>query len=85
MAQVTLYSTQWCPFCQRAEQLLLRKGISNLMKIEVDRDPAQRDIMIERSKRRSVPQIFIGDEHIGGFDDLAELDRKGLLDSLLSK
>lgn len=85
MAQVTLYSTQWCPFCQRAEQLLIRKGIRDLIKIEVDRDPAQRDIMIERSGRRSVPQIFIGDQHVGGFDDLAELDRKGLLDPLLSE
>lgn len=82
--QVTMYSTRWCPFCSRAEQLLLRKGVSNLTKIQVDLDPRARDIMIARTGRCTVPQIFIGDIHVGGFDDLSALEREGKLDALLA-
>jgi len=83
MTEVTMYGTQWCPFCQRAEQLLQRKGVTDLKKIAVDLEPGQLEIMIARTGRRSVPQIFIGEAHVGGYDDLAALDRGGELDVLL--
>ena len=83
MNEVTMYSTQRCPFCQRAEQLLKSKGVSDLKKIAVDREPDQLTTMIARTGRRSVPQIFIGAVHVGGYDDLAALDRVGQLDALL--
>jgi glutaredoxin 3 len=83
MNEVTMYSTQRCPFCQRAEQLLKSKGVSDLKKIAVDREPDQLTTMIARTGRRSVPQIFIGAVHVGGYDDLAALDRAGQLDALL--
>lgn len=83
MSSVTLYGTQWCPFCLRAEQLLQRKGIADVRKIDVGSDPALRQDMTSRSGQRTVPQIFIGDTHIGGVDDLAALDRAGKLDELL--
>jgi glutaredoxin 3 len=80
---VTLYSTQFCGYCDRARALLQRKG-ATVMEIKVDEDPAQREVMLKRSGgRRSVPQIFIGERHVGGFDDLAALDRAGELDKLL--
>lgn len=82
--QVTMYSTRWCPFCLSAEQLLSRKGASNLVKVEVDLDPRAREVMIGRTGGRTVPQIFIGDIHVGGFDDLAALERDGKLDALLA-
>ena len=83
MTEVTMYSTQRCPFCQRAEQLLKRKGVRNIKKIAVDREPDQLATMISRTGRRSVPQIFIGEIHVGGYDDLAALDHAGQLDALL--
>ena len=83
MTEVTMYGTQWCPFCRRAEQLLQRKGVTDLKKIAVDLEPGQLEIMIARTGRRSVPQIFIGEAHVGGYDDLAALDRGGELDVLL--
>lgn len=83
MNEVTMYSTQRCPFCQSAEQLLKRKGVSDLQKIAVDREPGLLETMISRTGRRSVPQIFIGEVHVGGYDDLAALDRAGQLDALL--
>ncbi len=83
MTEVTLYGTQACPFCQRAEQLLKDKGVADLKKIAVDLDPGQREIMIARTGHRSVPQIFIGEVHVGGYDDLAALDRAGQLEALL--
>ena len=83
MTEVTMYGTQWCPFCRRAEQLLKRKGVTDLKKIAVDLEPGQLEIMIARTGRRSVPQIFIGEVHVGGYDDLAALDRRGELDALL--
>lgn len=85
MTEVTMYGTQLCPFCWRAEQLLKSKGIDDLKKIRVDLEPDQMDIMIARTGRRSVPQIFIGDTHVGGYDDLAALDRAGRLDALLQQ
>lgn len=84
MKTVTLYSTDWCPFCVRAEQLLARKGVTP-EKVNVGTTPHLREEMVRKSGgRRSVPQIFIGETHVGGFDDLAELDRQGRLDALLS-
>jgi glutaredoxin 3 len=66
-----------------AEKLLLKKGVSNLEKILIDRDPAQRELMMTRTGRRTVPQIYIGETHVGGYDDLVALDRVGKLDPLL--
>ena len=83
--EVTLYSTGWCPFCDRARGLLSRKGVS-WREIMVDEDPASREVMLKRSGgRRTVPQIFIGDRHVGGFDDLYALDKAGELDKLLGR
>lgn len=84
MAKVVMYSTAVCPFCQRAEMLLKQRGVNEIEKIRIDLDPAQRDQMIEKTGRRTVPQIFIGDRHVGGFDDLAALDRDGGLAPLLA-
>lgn len=85
MSKVLMYSTAICPFCVRAEQLLLRKGVTTLEKIRVDLDPTQRQIMMERTGQRTVPQIFIGDTHVGGCDDLYALERAGELDPLLAR
>jgi glutaredoxin 3 len=84
MAKVVMYSTGVCPYCVRAEQLLNRKGVADIEKIRVDLDPARRVEMMEKTGRRTVPQIYIGDTHIGGFDDLAALERAGGLDPLLA-
>ncbi|MFZ3223596.1 MAG: glutaredoxin 3 [Rugosibacter sp.] len=84
MAKVVMYSTAVCPYCVRAEQLLMRKGVQNLEKIRVDLNPELRAEMMEKSGRRSVPQIFIGTTHVGGFDDLFALDQQGGLDLLLT-
>jgi glutaredoxin 3 len=67
-----------------AEKLLLKKGVANLEKILIDRDPAQREVMMTRTGRRTVPQIYIGETHVGGYDDLVALDRAGKLDPLLA-
>ncbi|MBV8660079.1 MAG: glutaredoxin 3 [Burkholderiales bacterium] len=85
MPTITMYSTGVCPYCIRAEQLLLRKGVTQIDKIRVDLDPAQREIMMTRTGRRTVPQIYIDDFHVGGFDDLAALDHEGRLDPLLGR
>ena len=82
MAQVIVYTTRSCPYCLRAKALLDRKQVS-YQEIQVDLDPEQRDIMINKSGRRTVPQIFIDDKPIGGFDDLYVLDQTGELDRLL--
>ncbi len=84
MPQVTMYSTQVCPYCVMAEKLLHKKGVMNLEKILIDRDPAQREAMMSRTGRRTVPQIYIGQTHVGGYDDLVALDRAGQLDPLLA-
>lgn len=80
---IRMYSTAVCPYCVRAEQLLQRKGVVTLEKIRIDLDPARRDEMMTLTGRRTVPQIFIGDYHVGGCDDLYALDREGRLDPLL--
>ena len=80
---VVMYSTTFCPYCERARALLKRKGVP-FREIKVDEDPSQREVMLQRSGgRRTVPQIFIGDRHVGGYDDLYALDRAGGLDPLL--
>ena len=83
-AKVIMYSTSVCPYCVRAEQLLRQRGVAEIDKIRIDADPALRDQMIARTGRRTVPQIYIGDTHVGGFDDLAALDRAGGLTPLLA-
>ena len=81
---IVVYSTHFCGYCERAKQLLTRKQVA-FREVKVDEDPEQRKIMLQRSGgRRTVPQIFIGERHVGGFDDLVALDRKGELDALLS-
>ena len=84
MAKVLMCCTAVCPYCVRAEQLLLRKGVREIEKIRVDLQPELRAEMMEKTGRRTVPQIYIGGEHVGGYDDLASLDRAGELDKLLA-
>jgi glutaredoxin 3 len=78
-----MYATGVCPYCTRAEQLLRSKGVTQIEKIRIDLNPGERDAMIARTGRRTVPQIYIGDKHIGGCDDLYALDRAGGLMPLL--
>lgn len=80
---IVMYSTTFCPYCERARALFRRKGVA-FREIKVDDDPAEREVMLRKSGgRRTVPQIFIGERHIGGFDDMNALDRAGDLDPLL--
>ena len=83
VARVVRYSTGVCPYCTMAERLLKAKGIDEIEKIRIDLDPVQRAEMMEKTGRRTVPQIYIGQTHVGGFDDLSALDREGKLDPLL--
>jgi glutaredoxin 3 len=83
MNPVRMYTTQVCPFCLRAKALLKQRGVAAIDEIRVDLDPAQRDTMIELTGRRTVPQIFIGNTHVGGCDDLIALDQQGGLVALL--
>ena len=83
MAKITMYSTAVCPFCVRAERLLNSKGITEIDKVRVDLDPGLRQEMMAKTGRHTVPQIYIGDRHVGGFEDLAALEHAGGLDSLL--
>lgn len=83
MPDIIMYSTRICPYCVRAEQLLSKKGVS-VQKILVDQDPEQMRIMMQRTGRRTVPQIYIGERHVGGYDDLVELDLEGKLDAFLA-
>jgi len=85
MAKVSMYTTAVCPFCVRAEMLLKQRGVAEIEKIRIDLDPEQRNLMMERTGRRTVPQIYIGDTHVGGYDDLAALDRAGKLKPLLEQ
>jgi glutaredoxin 3 len=78
-----MYSTGVCPYCQMAERLLRSKGVTEIEKIRVDLDPARRQEMMEKTGRRTVPQIYIGTTHVGGYDDLAALDQAGGLEKLL--
>jgi len=82
MLDVRMYSTKICPYCLKAERLLVERGFS-VRKILVDRDPKLRERMVKITGRRTVPQIFIGDQHIGGYDDLVELDLEGELETFL--
>ena len=83
-ARVRMYSTAVCPFCVMAEKLLRSKGVTEIEKIRIDLDPAARVDMMRRTGRRTVPQIYIGERHVGGYDELAALDRGGALAPLLS-
>ncbi len=83
-AKVRMYTSAVCHYCQMAERLLQQKGVGDIEKIRVDLEPTQREAMMELTGRRTVPQIFIGDTHVGGYDDLSALERAGKLDVLLS-
>jgi glutaredoxin 3 len=83
-AQILMYSTAICPYCTRAESYLRSKGVAEIDKVRVDLDPARRVEMMQRTGRRTVPQIYIGDRHVGGYEDLVALDRAGGLAPLLS-
>ncbi|CAJ0814543.1 MULTISPECIES: glutaredoxin 3 [Ralstonia] len=84
MAHVVMYSTTVCPYCVAAEKLLKQRGVEQIEKILIDREPGKREEMMTRTNRRTVPQIYIDDRHIGGFDDLSALDREGGLVPLLA-
>lgn len=82
MSKVVMYCTGSCPYCSMAERLLTQKGVV-IEKIRIDLDPSQRDVMMQKSKRRTVPQIYIDEHHVGGYDDLHALNQAGKLDPLL--
>lgn len=82
-ARVLMYTTAVCPYCVRAKQLLKARGVSEIDEVRVDIDPERRDEMMQKTQRRTVPQIFIGDTHVGGCDDLYALDAAGKLKPLL--
>jgi len=84
VANVLMYTTAVCPYCMNAERLLMSKGVTEINKIRIDLQPEKRDEMMQKTGRRTVPQIYIDDRHIGGFDDLRALDLAGGLDSLLA-
>jgi glutaredoxin 3 len=84
VANIVMYTTAVCPYCINAERLLLAKGVKEINKIRVDLQPEQRIVMMEKTGRRTVPQIYIDEQHVGGFDELRALDRAGGLDPLLA-
>lgn len=84
MQAVKMYTTAVCPYCTRAKQILKSKGVEQIEEIRIDMDPVARKLMMETTGRRTVPQIFIGDTHVGGHDDLVALDGRGGLMPLLS-
>lgn len=84
MSKVLMYSTAVCPYCVRAEQLLVRKGVTDIEKVRVDLQPERREEMMRKTGQRTVPQIYIGETHVGGCDDLYDLERQGKLDALLA-
>ncbi len=84
MPQVIVYSKETCPYCVMAKNLLKQKGVADIQEIRIDLQPEERDIMIEKTGRMTVPQIYVGNFHVGGFDDLAKLNRSGELDKLLA-
>ena len=84
MSKIRMYSTAVCPFCIRAEALLKARGVTEIEKIRIDLDPSRREEMMARTGRRTVPQIYIGETHVGGYDDLSALDREGKLLPLLA-
>ncbi|MBX9722145.1 MAG: glutaredoxin 3 [Candidatus Obscuribacterales bacterium] len=83
-AHVIMYTTAVCPYCTMAERLLKSKGVDEIEKIRVELEPGVREAMMKKTGRRTVPQIYIGDTHVGGFDDISALDRAGKLDPLLN-
>lgn len=83
-AKVLMYSTAVCPYCQRAEMLLKHRGVTAIEKVRIDLEPELRDAMVAKTGRRTVPQIFVGDTHVGGYDDLKRLDDAGGLLPLLN-
>jgi glutaredoxin 3 len=85
MPKIVMYCTAVCPYCVNAERLLQSKGVTEIEKIRVDLQPELYEPMIQRTGRRTVPQIFIGERHVGGFDDLSALDRSGELKNLLQQ
>ena len=85
MAAVRMYTTQVCPFCIRAKALLKQRGVEQIDEVRIDLDPQQREQMMALTGRRTVPQIFIGETHVGGCDDLIALDRSGGLEPLLQR
>jgi glutaredoxin 3 len=84
MAHVLMYTTASCPYCVQADRLLARKGVTDIEHVRVDLEPVRRVEMMQKTGRRTVPQIYIGDHHVGGFDDLAAMERAGRLDPLLA-
>jgi glutaredoxin 3 len=82
-ASIMMYSTAVCPYCVRAERLLRARGVADIAKVRVDLEPARRQEMMQKTGRRTVPQIYIGETHVGGYDDLVALDRAGQLEMLL--
>ena len=84
MQTVKMYTTAVCPYCIRAKQILKSKGVEQIEEIRIDSDPQARATMMETTRRRTVPQIFIGDTHVGGCDELVALDRRGGLEPLLA-
>lgn len=84
MANIVMYTSAFCPYCANAERLLQSKGVQDIQKIRIDLEPEKREEMMQRTGRRTVPQIYIDDRHIGGFDDLRALDLAGGLDPLLA-
>ena len=82
-ARVLMYTTAVCPYCTRAKMLLKARGVTEIEEVRIDLDPARRDEMMHKTRRRTVPQIYIGDTHVGGFDDLSALDGAGKLRPLL--
>ena len=83
MKPVRMYTTGVCPYCNMAKRLLLGKGVPAIEELRVDQDPALRDTMMSSTGRRTVPQIYVGETHVGGFDELAALERTGALDPLV--
>ena len=84
MSKVVMYTSAVCPYCVRAERLLDAKGVTDIEKIRVDLDPEQKMVMMQKTGRRTVPQIYVGETHVGGFDDLYALEQAGKLDPLLN-
>jgi glutaredoxin 3 len=84
MPKIIMYSTGFCPYCVRAESLLRSRGVTEIEKIRIDLEPEQLTEMMKKTGRRTVPQIYIGETHVGGYDDLAKLDHKGKLLALLA-
>ena len=83
-ARVRMYSTGFCGYCQRAEALLKARGVENIEKLRIDQDPGLLAEMVQKTGRRTVPQIFINEQHVGGYDDLAAIDRRGELQEMLA-